>query len=117
MLALILAAALAAPGTRHPAPVFPMAVWYGGGKVRAPMLEADPKAHADAWRRDLQQIKATGFNTVRCWIDWASAEPKEGEYHFESVERIADLAAEAGLRVVVQVYIDSAPDWVGKKYP
>lgn len=110
--ALLLAAAIAAPK-----PDFPVAVWYGGGKVRAPMLEADPKAHADAWRRDLQQIKATGFNTVRCWIDWASAEPKEGEYHFESVEQIADLAREAGLRVIVQVYIDSAPDWVGKKYP
>jgi beta-galactosidase GanA len=111
MLALALAAALATPQN------FPVAVWYGGGKVRAPMLEADPKSHADAWRRDVQQIKATGFNTVRCWIDWATAEPREGEYHFESVEQLTDLAREAGLKVVVQVYMDSAPDWVGKKYP
>lgn len=116
MLGLILAAALSAPVSPPPS-LLPVAVWYGGGKVRAPMLEPDPKAHADAWRRDLQQIKATGFNTVRCWIDWASAEPREGEYHFESVEQIADLAREAGLRVIVQVYIDSAPDWVGKKFP
>jgi beta-galactosidase len=114
MFALLLAAALSTPPSQ---PQLPIAVWYGGGKVRAPMLESDPKSHADAWRRDLTQIKATGFNTVRCWIDWASAEPKEGEYHFETVEQIADLAREAGLRVVVQVYMDSAPDWVGKKYP
>src|SRR5579859_4980999 len=115
MLGLLLIAALSATGDRRPATVFPMAVWYGGGKVRAPMLDPDPKAHVDAWRRDLQQIKATGFNTVRCWIDWASAEPREGEYHFESVEQLTDLAHEAGLRVIVQVYMDSAPDWVGKK--
>lgn len=95
----------------------PIAVWYGGGKARAPMLEPDPHSRKEAWRKDLQQIKALGFNTVRCWIDWSSAEPREGEYHFESVEQIADLAQEVGLRVVIQVYADSAPEWVGKKYP
>src|SRR5207244_12120510 len=57
------------------------------------------------------------FNTVRCWVDWASAEPREGEYHLENLELLADLAQETGLRLVVQVYVDSAPDWVGKKFP
>lgn len=99
------------------APFVPVAVWYGGGKARAPMLEADPASHRDQWRADLKQIKATGFNTVRCWIDWASAEPREREYHFETLDQISELAQEVGLRVVVQVYVDSAPDWVGRKYP
>lgn len=99
------------------APFVPVAVWYGGGKARAPMLEADPGLHRDAWRADLKQIKATGFNTVRCWIDWASAEPREREYHFEALDQIAELAQEQGLRVIVQVYMDSAPDWVGRKFP
>ena len=49
----------------------PMAVWYGGGKARAPMLEPEPLKKKDAWRKDLQQIKTLGFNSVRCWIDWA----------------------------------------------
>jgi beta-galactosidase len=109
-----LAAAVTPP---PPQPILPVAVWYGGGKVRAPMLDPDPRAHIEQWRADLKQIKATGFNTVRCWIDWSSAEPREGEYHFETVEQLADLAREQGLRLVVQVYIDSAPDWVGKKFP
>jgi beta-galactosidase len=95
----------------------PIAVWYGGGKVRAPMLDPDPSAHRDAWRADLRQIKALGFNSVRTWIDWASAEPRDGEYHLESLEQLADLAQEVGLKVIVQVYVDSAPDWVGKKFP
>ena len=97
-------------------PTLPIAVWYGGGKVRAPMLDPDPHAHRDEWRSDLRQIKALGFNSVRTWVDWASAEPREGDYHLENLEQLADLAQEAGLKLIVQVYVDSAPDWVGKKY-
>jgi beta-galactosidase len=94
-----------------------MAVWYGGGKARAPMLDPDPRAHRDEWYNDLRQIKSLGFNSIRCWIDWASAEPREGVYHFETLQQLTDLARQVGLRVIVQVYIDSAPDWVGKKFP
>lgn len=95
----------------------PISVWYGGGKARAPMLEPDPLSRKEIWRTDLQKIKALGFNTVRCWIDWASAEPKEGEFNFATLDVISDLAQELGLKVIVQVYSETAPDWVGQKYP
>jgi beta-galactosidase GanA len=95
----------------------PISVWYGGGKARAPMLEPDPKSKKELWRGDLRQIKALGFNTVRCWIDWASAEPREGHFNLDTLDVIADLAQEEGLRVIVQVYSETAPDWVGQKYP
>lgn len=98
-------------------PFVPVSVWYGGGKARAPMLEPDPRAKKELWRADLKKIKAVGFNTVRCWIDWASAEPTEGQYKLDTLEVIADLAREEGLRVIVQVYSETAPDWVGRKYP
>jgi len=94
-----------------------MSVWYGGGKARAPMLERDPLTKVDAWRKDMTAIKKLGFNTVRCWIDWASGEPREGQYQFNTLGVILKLAEEQGLRVVVQVYMDSAPPWVGHKYP
>ncbi len=51
---------------------FPMAVWYGGGKARAPMLEPGARAKKELWRKDLRQIKALGFNTMRTWIRAAS---------------------------------------------
>ena len=98
-------------------PFVPISVWYGGGKARAPMLEPDPLARKEVWRKDLQAIKSLGFNTVRAWIDWASAEPREGEFHFETLDVLADLAREEGLRLFVQVYSETAPDWVGEKYP
>jgi beta-galactosidase len=121
MLALLLAAvALPAPLFAQPKgvePYFPMSVWYGGGKARAPMLEENPQAKVEIWRKDVKQIKALGFNTLRAWVDWASAEPREGEYDFRTLDVLAKLAEEEGLRMVIQVYVDSAPDWVGKKYP
>ncbi len=96
---------------------FPMAVWYGGGKARAPMLEADPRAKKEAWRADLRQIKRLGFNTIRCWMDWASGEPAEKQYRFDTLDVLLELAEQEGLKVILQVYMDSAPSWLGRKYP
>lgn len=95
----------------------PVAVWYGGGKARAPMLERDARSKKELWRADIRQIKALGFNTVRSWIDWASGEPAEGEYDFETLDVLLELAEEEGLKLLLQVYMDSAPHWVGGKHP
>jgi len=96
---------------------YPVAVWYGGGKARAPMLEQVDATSATRGAKDLDQIKAVGFNTVKCWVDWATAEPRPGEYHFEVLNLIMRLASERGLHVIVQIYLDSAPDWVGERFP
>lgn len=95
---------------------FPVAVWYGGGKIRAPMLERIDATSAQRWGKDLDQIKADGFNTVKTWVDWATAEPRPEEYNFGNLDLLLGLAQERGLRVIVQVYLDSAPDWVGQQY-
>ena len=44
---------------------FPVAVWYGGGKARAPMLETITPDSPKFWRDDLLKIKGLGFNAVR----------------------------------------------------
>ena len=110
-------AAAPATGPDQSADFFPVAVWYGGGKARAPMLEKVDATSAERWGKDLDQIKAVGFNTVKCWVDWATAEPRPGEFRFENLELLLRLAEARGLRVVVQLYLDSAPDWVGERYP
>ena len=97
--------------------VFPVAVWYGGGKARAPMLERVDATSPERWGKDLDQIKAVGFNTVKCWVDWATAEPQPGEFDFQNLDLLMRLAQERDLRVIVQIYLDSAPDWVGERYP
>jgi len=96
---------------------FPIGVWYSGGKARAPMLERVAATSRERWGRDLDAIHGAGFNMVKTWVDWATAEPSEGQFHFENLDLLLELAQQRGLRVVVQVYLDSAPDWVGEKYP
>lgn len=96
---------------------FPFSVWYSGGKVRATMLSDVTPNSREEWRKDIQQIKALGFNSIKTWIEWSHNEPREGEYNFENLKMVLELAGEAGLRVIIQVYGESAPEWVGKKYP
>ncbi|MFB3825641.1 MAG: beta-galactosidase [Bryobacteraceae bacterium] len=112
---LLLATALDAQTYR--ADYLPMAVWYGGGKARAPMLEPEPRARIETWRKDLRQIKSLGFNAIRCWIDWASGEPRKGEYCFDTIDVLLGLAEQEGLKLIIQTYMDAAPDWVGKRFP
>ena len=98
-------------------PFFPISVWYSGGKARAPMLSPVGPESPDTWREDLRQIKALGFRCVRTWVEWAHGEPQPGQYRFDNLELLCRLAQDEGLRVMVQMYVASAPDWVGRKYP
>jgi len=50
-------------------------------------------------------------------MDWASGEPAEKQYRFDTVEVLLELAEQEGLKVIVQVYMDAAPDWVGRRFP
>lgn len=110
-----------APTVTHTPPTstafFPMAVWYSGGKARAPMLGPVDANSDRQWGHDLDQIKATGFNTVKTWVDWSTAEPAPGVFDFKNLNLLMTLAHQRGLRVIVQIYMDSAPDWVGARFP
>src|SRR4029078_4786951 len=99
------------------APFVPIGVWYAGGTTRAPMVSRNPAAEREAWGRDLAAIKSLGFNSVKTWGDWAAAEPERGRYRFDALEQLLSLADEAGLRVIVQIYTDAAPEWLGQRYP
>jgi len=105
------------PSKGQAATFFPVAVWYSGGKARAPMLETITPDSPRQWKDDLSKIKQLGFNTVRTWVEWSVAEPEEGKYHLENFDLLLRLANEVGLKAIVQVYVDSAPEWVGEKYP
>jgi beta-galactosidase len=119
---LVLAAGLlildAAPASQiRTGPFVPIGVWYGGGTVRPPMTPRNPSADREAWRTDLQAIRALGFNSVRSWVDWAGVEPQQGQYRFEALDQMLTLSKEAGLAVVLQLYAEAAPAWIGRQYP
>jgi beta-galactosidase len=105
------------PGDLFEPDFYPFSVWYSGGDARAPMLSEITPESKEEWRKDLQQIRDLGFNTVRTWVEWQRAEPRPGEYNFENLRMLLELAEEIGLKVFIQMYVDSAPDWVGKQHP
>ena len=120
VLCAVMVSVLVVPLSRAPQsspPFVPIGVWYGGGTSRAPMVSRNPAAEREAWRRDLAAIKSLGFNSVKTWVDWASAEPERGRYRFDALEQLLSLADEAGLRVIVQIYTDASPEWLGSRYP
>ena len=96
---------------------FPFSVWYSGGKIRATMLSSISPNSREEWKHDIQQIKSLGFNSIKTWIEWSHCEPRKGAYNFENLKMILDLADEEGLKVIIQVYAESAPEWVGKEFP
>ena len=96
---------------------FVFSTWYVGGKPRAPMVSDVTPASRETWRADLQQIRDLGFNTVRTWVEWGRGEPEEGVYDLDNLRLLLELAEEVGLKVFIQMYVDSAPDWVGERYP
>jgi len=95
---------------------FPVAVWYGENQVRAPMMPRT-KVDVERTKRDLENIKRLGFNTVRYWVDWATCEKEYDRYDFKQVSDFLDLADKYELKIIIQIYLDSAPNWLATRYP
>jgi beta-galactosidase len=84
---------------------------FGTQYYRAPS-----PARAD-WDRDLGNIAALGFNTIKFWVQWRWNNPREGKYFFEDIDTLMDLAARHRLRVMLNTIVDVAPAWIYRKYP
>ena len=95
----------------------PVAVWYGGGAARPPHVPTNPGPERARWRSDLETIRSAGFNSVRNWMAWADAEPVKGKYRFNALDQMLGLARDAGLRVILQAFIGTAPAWIPDRYP
>ena len=75
-----------------------------------------PTPLPDAWERDLANIRAHGFNTVKLMLNWAWCNPKEGVYRYEDFDRLMDICQENGLQVILNPVYPS-PAWLLRKYP
>lgn len=96
---------------------FPVSVWYGAKKARAPMILPIEEKDIPQLREELKGIKALGFNAVRFWYDWATAEPEPNRWNFREIDILLSISDEIGIRALVQVYTDSAPNWIETEYP
>lgn len=89
---------------------FPVSVWYGVGNVT-------PRFSQDVWERDLRTLSELGFRFVRLWVNWRDVEPRPGYFDFSRLGELMSIAQKYGLKVIVQVYLEFAPDWLPRLYP
>lgn len=76
-----------------------------------------PSPHPSVWETDLKAIADLGFTTVKYWVQWRWNTPAEGEYRFDDIDRLMDLASKVGLRAMLNTIVDVAPVWIYQKYP
>lgn len=68
------------------------------------------------WEKDMQSMKALGFNTIRAWLLWNTLEPKEGQYNFAYLHSFLDCAEKYGLQVGLLFHMHASPEWANRKY-
>jgi len=68
------------------------------------------------WQRDLDQVAALGLEAVQLRVQWAWHERREGEYRFDDVTRLMDLAGGRGLRTIIKFMLEDAPYWLYEDY-
>jgi len=69
------------------------------------------------WARDHQTAARIGMNTFRHWFMWGAIEVAPGKYDWRDYDRMMDLAAQNGIKVVIAELITDAPEWAFHKYP
>jgi beta-galactosidase len=69
------------------------------------------------WARDHQTAARLGINTFRHWFMWSAIEVAPGKYDWRDYDRMMDLAAQNGIKVVIAELITAAPEWMFHKYP
>jgi beta-galactosidase len=69
------------------------------------------------WARDHQTAAKIGMNTFRHWFMWSAVEVAPGKYDWRDYDRMMDLAAENGIKVVIAEMVTAAPEWMFDKYP
>ena len=70
------------------------------------------------WETDLALMEAAHLTFVRVGcFNWSTLEPREGEYHFDALERAVAAARRHHLAVVVATPTAAPPAWLTTAYP
>jgi beta-galactosidase len=69
------------------------------------------------WTRDHKTAARIGMNTFRHWFMWSAIEVAPGKYDWRDYDRMMDLAAQSGIKVVIAELVAAAPEWMFHKYP
>ncbi|MEK6795790.1 MAG: beta-galactosidase [Spirochaetota bacterium] len=68
------------------------------------------------WSTDMDGMKAAGLDAFQIRIQWRWNERTEGQYRFDDVDELFDLAEKNGHSVIVKFLMETAPDYIFKNY-
>ncbi len=68
------------------------------------------------WADDLDRVQALGLNAIQVRVQWRRNERREGEYSFDDIDRLFELAAARKLPVIFKFLMENAPDYIYEKY-
>jgi beta-galactosidase len=71
---------------------------------------------AEDWARDHATAARVGMNTFRHWFLWSAIEVAPGKFDWADYDKMMDLAATNGLKVVIAEFTTCAPEWAFRRY-
>jgi len=69
------------------------------------------------WEIDYPNMKEAGLEVIRFWVPWRCVEPEQGTWVFDDYDRLFRLAEQHGLKVLVQLIPEAAPEWAIRAHP
>lgn len=76
-----------------------------------------PTPLPEEWEPDLRGMADNvGVDTIQLRVQWRWNEPREGEFHFDDLDRLFELAARHKKRVLFKFLLENAPDYVYHRY-
>lgn len=84
--------------------------FYGTQYYRA------PTPLPEEWETDLRNMEECGLDTIQLRIQWRWNEPSEGNYEFDDIDKLFELAEKYGKKVIVKFMMETAPDYIFHKY-
>ncbi|WP_229210093.1 beta-galactosidase [Duganella sp. Root1480D1] len=68
--------------------------------------------------KDVQMMKAAGFNVVRLGEStWSLWEPEDGRFEYAWMDRVVDAMGKAGIKVIMGTPTYSIPAWMARQNP
>lgn len=72
----------------------------------------------EEWQTDINKLKSANINAATINVfSWSIIEPRQGEYHFEMLDKIVSLLKKNDFNIIFATSTGAIPFWISKKYP
>lgn len=69
------------------------------------------------WDRDMRLMVESGLSVARTWLYWTTVNPKPELWVWDEYDALFDAARRNGMKVLVQLMLDSPPWWFQRRHP